>query len=260
MKLSTLLADEYFRKNFWEFLLIVQDVLGVSKEKIYTQDIEVSLSEYQQILGKYRDFYEKKIPIEYVLWYAYFMGEKFFVNSDVLIPRPETEYLVNYALKVVKNYDVIFDIWTGSGIIGIMIAKKSKKPVVLSDISEKALKIAQKNAKTLCSSCDIKFVLSNLGQHVGSYSGKKLILANLPYVDESYSLDEYTQKEPYTALFASKKGLWLYIELLNQIGDLEFLFELTSAQAKWFKENYKINLEILPTCHSNIKILHGNFK
>ena len=256
MLISNLLSNKYFRQHSWEFFLILEDVLGISKEEVYAKNFEINSKQLAEIKEKYDKFVKQKIPIEYVLGYTFFMWEKFFVNENVLIPRPETEYLVKYALEKEKNIDVIFDIGAGSGIIWIMLWKLTWKKVVLSDISEKALKIAEKNAKKVCPECEFEFVLADLWTYIENYSGKKLICANLPYVDENFELDEYAQKEPSLALFASDEGLALYKKLLNQIQTGEFLFELTRRQATRLKK-LNPNFEILPTCHQNIKILYG---
>ena len=256
MDLQALLSDKYFRQHSWEFFLILEDILGIKKEEIYIKNFEISDEQLTEIKEKYDKFVKQKIPIEYVLGYTYFMGERFFVNENVLIPRPETEYLVKYALERANRVDVIFDVGTGSWIIWIMLWKLTWKKVVLSDISEKALKIAEKNAKKVCPKCNFEFVLADLWAHIKNYSGKKLICANLPYVDENFELDEYAQKEPSLALFAPDEGLALYKKLLNQIQTREFLFELTQRQATRLKK-INPNFEVLPTCHQNIKILYG---
>ena len=254
MYLNDFLKDTYFRKNLWEFFLIVEDVLWIKKEDIYSKNIKISNSDYETIKNKYFLFVEKKVPIEYVLNYSFFMGEKFFVNENVLIPRPETEYLVNYALKIAQNYDIIFDIWTWSGIIWITLAKKTWKKVVLSDISYKALEVAKENKKRICDNCDIEIIKSNLWEHLTNYEGKKLVCANLPYVDENFLVDEYTSKEPHLALFAPNNWKKLYEDLINTQKNIDFLFEMTKKQATFFqKQNPKF--KVLPTCHENIKIL-----
>ena len=255
MKLNKLLSNKYFRQNFWEFSLILQDVLWIKKEDIYLKDIEISKYQFLKIKKKYNKFVKQKIPIEYVLWYTFFMWEKFIVNKNVLIPRPETEYLVKYALNKTKDIDLIFDIWTGSGVIWIMLGKLTWKKVILSDISKKALKIAKKNAKIICKNCKLEFILSDLWNHLEKYNWNKLICANLPYVDKKFKLDKYTSKEPKLALFAKENGLFFYKKLLNQI-KWKFLFEVTSKQAMLMKK-INWNFEILPTCHKNIKILYG---
>ncbi len=256
MKLSDLISNTYFRKNFWEFLLILEDTLWISKTDVYTKDITIPDKTLNKIYEKYDKFTKSKIPIEYILWYTYFYWEKFFVNENVLIPRPETEYLVKYVLEKNKNYDIIFDIWTWSGVIWITLAKITWKKTILSDISKNALSIAKKNANNICKNCNLEFVNADLWNFINNYDWNKIVSANLPYIDESYSLDEYSKHEPYIALFSNDKWLFLYKNLLSQLEIWTmFAFEMTYEQAENIVKNFKLKADIFDTCHNNIKIL-----
>jgi len=150
----------------------------------------------------------------------------------------------------------IYDIWTGSWIIAIMLAKLSKQKVIASDISQKALEVAQKNAKKILENTDnISFVHSNLWEHI--QENNFILCANLPYLEENYKLDKLAEHEPNTALFAGKDGLDLYRKLIEQLDWKNYtaFFELTKKQAEILNKDYNLNWEILPTCHENIKIL-----
>lgn len=155
-------------------------------------------------------------PIAYILGYKYFYGLKFKVNKHVLIPRPETEWLVERALQVHSAQCIvqskkpkptfnILDIGTGSGCIAISIAHALSTKhlalstrIVASDISEQALAVAQQNARA--QSADIQFVQSDLFKHIrGTYD---IITANLPYVPQGmYELLYHNLKyEPKVAI------------------------------------------------------------
>ena len=257
MKFADLLFDTYFQKNKSEFLKILSYVFKLDLWWIYSANFEVSEEDYKLIKNYYDKFSIEKIPLDYVLNEVDFFWNKFYVNENVLIPRPETEYLVKYALDILsKDTDFkVFDIWTGSWIIWISIANYWYD-VVCSDISNKALEVAKKNYKNIQPDGKIEFLLSNLWEHLKKYSWKKLICANLPYVPEDFKIDEYAQKEPSLALFASNNGVELYENLLDHIDKQDlFLFELTLDQANYLLVNYKITWEVLNTCHKNIKIL-----
>ena len=113
----------------------------------------------------YEEYIDKRaahVPLQHILGKAYFYGYEFEVNEDVLIPRPDTEVLVGEVIKVTRNGDNILDMCTGSGCIGITLAKKFPESRVLGvDVSEKALKVAQKNKHNL-EADNIDFMLSDL--------------------------------------------------------------------------------------------------
>ncbi len=157
---------------------------------------------------------EKNIPIQYLLGYAYFMGEKFFVTEDVLIPRPETELLVQKVIEFKGK--TVLDIGTGSGCIAIMIKKLSEKEVTACDISKKALEIAVKNAKNL--HAEVNFIESNLFENI---SGKfDIIVSNPPYIPMKTMFElqkEVIGHEPHLALFAEdEEGVEFYKKIIEK--------------------------------------------
>ena len=124
----------------------------------------------------------KKYPIQYLIGYVNFYGYKINVNEDVLIPRPETEYLVDKTIKYCNKYfnkkiDIL-DLCTGSGCIGIALYKNVNSNVTCSDLSELALNVAQENAKD--NNCDITFVKSNILDNIDKKYN--LIISNPPYI------------------------------------------------------------------------------
>ena len=155
---------------------------------------------------------EKRIPLAYLLGYKEFYGRRFTVTSDTLVPRPETETLV----ELVKKYELggkVIDVGTGSGCLGLTIALETDSELVLCDVSDVALEIAQKNATYL----DVKnvvFMHSNLLLDV--HEKFDLIAANLPYVDRDWQRSPETEHEPALALFADDGGLELIKKLIDQ--------------------------------------------
>ncbi|MEA1963205.1 MAG: peptide chain release factor N(5)-glutamine methyltransferase, partial [Patescibacteria group bacterium] len=195
-------------------------------------------------------------PIAYITGHKEFYGLDFFVNKNVLIPRPETELMVDEALKEAeplrfcKNRrgsasTYIIDVGTGSGCIIITLAKKlkelSSETSELSsfnffavDISSNVLYIAKKNAKLHGVNKQIKFYQGNLIEHIinkseirnphfaraarGKQKSEIIITANLPYLTPAQIKNSPTiQKEPELALAAGNDGLKYYRELFNQI-------------------------------------------
>lgn len=153
-------------------------------------------------------------PLAYVEGFAYFYGRKFVITPDVLIPRPETEDLIAIANELKPKS--LVDVGTGSGIIAITLALELPgTEIVAVEISEKALKIARKNAEILGVK-NINFLKSNLLNEVPSDKKFELIVANLPYVNKDWPwLDKKALGfEPEIALYAEDGGLALIKRLV----------------------------------------------
>lgn len=164
----------------------------------------------------------KKEPIQYVLGYTNFYGYDYKVNKHTLIPRFETEELVENTLKLIKetfNENInILDIGTGSGSIGITLKRKLPKAnVTISDISNKALNIARKNAEGL----DIKIVKGNLLKPFIKKEKFNVIISNPPYIDYSEKIDSLVyNNEPHIALYAKNGGIYYYEQILKDINSI----------------------------------------
>ncbi|MCU0667503.1 MAG: peptide chain release factor N(5)-glutamine methyltransferase [Patescibacteria group bacterium] len=153
-------------------------------------------------------------PIAYITGYKEFYGHTFKVNNNVLIPRPESEDIIN----VIADFGNIsgknlVDIGTGCGALAISAKiKHTKLNVTGLDISQRALDIAKHNAKQL--DADVNFIRSNL---LDSIEAKQdIILANLPYIPPDYNLSADIKYEPAIALYSDNGGLMLIEHLLKQ--------------------------------------------
>lgn len=157
-----------------------------------------------------QNFFEG-MPIQYINNKAYFMGLEFYVDENVLIPRCDTEILVEEIIKIVKKDSLIkiLDLCTGSGAIAISLKKYLNNiEIIASDISDKALMVAKKNASKI--GVDVKFIESDLFNNI---NGKfDLIVSNPPYIKKSVipSLDKQVRNEPILALDGGKDGLDFY--------------------------------------------------
>ncbi|MFZ1301991.1 MAG: peptide chain release factor N(5)-glutamine methyltransferase [Candidatus Microsaccharimonas sp.] len=162
-----------------------------------------------------------RVPVAYIIGHKEFYGRRFKVTTATLIPRPESEALIeliNQALP--KNESILkekplrlVDVGTGSGILGI--TAKLEHPdldVTLTDISRHALKVATENAEAL--HAEVTSLQSNLLANYPYVAD--VIVANLPYVDIEWERSPETEHEPAGALFAEKNGLALIFELLTQ--------------------------------------------
>ena len=215
--------------------ILLSFILNKTREFILTLP-ELKLTKAQQ--SKFNKLISRRIkgePIAYLIGEKEFYGNKFLVNKQALIPRPETELMVDEALKIIKTKPAKFtliDIGTGSGCVIISLAKilGNKYKYFGTDISKTALNIARKNSK-INKAQFIKFASGDLLQpllnsKILNRKSKILILANLPYGWTAWlnnsSADTIGLKfEPKIALFMGKDGLELYEKLLIQLRDVE---------------------------------------
>ena len=195
--------------------------------------------------AKFKRIISKRLagePLQYIFKTAPFYGNEFYVDKRVLIPRPETELLVEKAVDHITcnmEHGTIIDVGTGSGCIIISLAKTLEKQdetiFYASDISKPALTVARKNAERLNVADKIKFVHSNLLNFLMPKNKKEqfttnykklqtinslLITANLPYLSEklySSAPESVTKYEPKTALISGKDGLDHYRKLFSQV-------------------------------------------
>lgn len=246
-----------FADIYSNFNLAYEEILA---EIYFVLDIEFSLHKKDIIMGKKlasKDFnsaikiFEERVkthkPIQHILNKALFMDDIFYVDENVLIPRDDTQVLVEKAKEIItqKNLSEILDLCTGSGIIAIELKKHTQKNIFASDISLKALEISKKNAKQL--NIDINFIHSDLFTHINQKFD--MIVSNPPYIpySEKNNLQIEVQKfEPEIALFAENNGYYFYETIiknshkyLNQNGIL--LFEIGINQAETIKQLFRDN-------------------
>ncbi len=218
-----------------EIELLLAGVLNKPKEFIFLHPEFILTSKHLNILSKYIKRREKGEPVAYVLGYKDFMGLRFKVNKDVLIPRPETEGMVEKVIERLKdlrfkNSEIkILDVGTGSGCVAVSLAKilpgkiqDSRFIIHASDISKKALKVAKANAKA--HGVKIRFIHSDILQNMRmSYD---VIVANLPYGWNEWKNNSSVETvglkfEPKQALFTGEKGLLIIRKLLRSISSLK---------------------------------------
>ena len=198
-------------------------------------------------------------PIQHIIGFADFMGEKFIVNPSVLIPRDDTEILVRKAIDIINtnNFKTILDVGTGSGCIACMIAKYTNSQVIGLDISTDALNTALDNASKLNLYNKAIFRKSDIFSNVKPGESFDVIVSNPPYIppSEKKSIQKEVTYDPEIALFTKdEKGLEFYQKIteqapkiLNKKGYL--LFELgidqSEAVAKIMENNGFGKIEII---------------
>ena len=183
-------------------------------------------------LDEYTDRLLNGEPVQYIIGNVDFYGNKIIVNKDVLIPRFETELLVEKTIKYIKNkYDNkidILDIGTGSGAIAITLDKEVNCNVDAIDISSEALEVAKENNKL--NGTNVNMFISDV---FGNVSKKyDVIISNPPYIsNDEEIMDIVKNNEPHIALYADMDGLYFYDKILRE-------------SKKYLKDNFIIAFEI----------------
>ena len=219
------LAEKHFPGNNqkikrYESELILSEILNLNRIDLYTKpNIEISSNNKLRIESLFKRRINEE-PVQYLLGYTYFRNLKLLVNSNVLIPRPETELLVDKAIKILKDAitPTIIDTGTGSGAIALSIAHELLQAKIIAvDISKNALETAKKNS-VLNDIKNVTFIHDFLCDSFKRNTAD-LITANLPYVtEEEYSnLENCVKKhEPKLALHGGTDGLDLIRILIKQ--------------------------------------------
>lgn len=205
---------------YLDALLLLMQVTGASREKLLCSlpdPIEENLAaEFSTLIEKRRD----GTPVAYLTGKREFWGRDFFVDERVLIPRPDTEILIEKSLELIEAGEIpegrLLDLCSGSGCIGItMQSELPGQTVILADISGKALEVSSRNSRAILGK-ELPSYQSDLLENVpGTFS---LILSNPPYIaDEQMQEAELISRgEPARALAAGPDGLDLYRRLLPQ--------------------------------------------
>ena len=221
---------EYLKKNgvpspLLDTEYIFSDVLKVSRNTLkYSMSREIKEEDKDKIREMLVLRAKKRKPLQYILGEWEFYGLPFKVSEEVLIPRADTEILVEQCIQLMRDIEKsnILDIGTGSGAISIAIANELKSSSVIGiDINEKALKLANKN-KILNKIENVNFIESNLFEKLDKDFKYDLIVSNPPYISkEEYEtlMPEVKNYEPQNALTDLGDGLYFYREISKLAGD-----------------------------------------
>jgi len=230
--------------------LLLSKALNKKREKILT-NLKKEINKKQlDKFNLYLSRRKKKEPIAYILGFKYFWKYKFIINKSVLVPRPETEQIVEETLNYLSDNESkkILDIGTGSGCIIVSVLKeRSKCKAIAIDISSKALKVAKTNAKIHHLENKIKFI--NIDIDKFNYNKYDLILSNPPYISNIDLIrldDDIRIYEPRESLSGGIDG---YEEITKVI----------EKSSKLLKNNGKLIVEIGDTQKNNVlKLLKNN--
>lgn len=226
----------------------------------------------EELLKKYldKDKYEDGLkrlnegePVQYIIGNVEFYNCLINVNRDVLIPRFETEYLVDKTIKYLKKLEMdnieFLDVGTGSGCISIALKKNINSQIDALDISEKAIELAKENAKL--NNVSINFMVSDINNFK---TNKKydVIISNPPYVASNKKVDIKTKYEPQNAIFADEDGIYFYRIILerlhNNLNDNHLIaFEIDDKEGSKIKE---IVNKYLPNDYVKIEKDYNNYE
>ena len=247
-------------------MILLEHYFNIDRMKIALEpDLRLSESELLTLHFAVKELLKNK-PIQYILGETEFCGMRFLVDENVLIPRPETEEMVNMivscrdkACLVPTGYNVL-DIGTGSGCIAISLAKLLEDSAVTAvDVSEKALEVAKKNAEA--NEVNVTFIKDDIlnPQNRDLLNGQfDIIVSNPPYVCESEKSEmraNVLDYEPSTALFVSDNDPLVFYRKI-----LEFAQKALKPNGEvWFEINEKYGNETAELCHSegfkNVEII-----
>lgn len=235
--------------------ILIAELLNCNPLELLNHLQEEVSNEKIELLKKEIKALEENKPLQYVLGYVNFYGNKFVVDERVLIPRFETEELVENTIKYIKKLltepvDII-DLGCGSGVIGITLEKKvSTKTVDLIDISKDALEVAKINCEKLNSKCNL--IQSDMFENVEKKYD--VIISNPPYIKENEIIEDIVKEnEPHLALYAGKDGLDCYKKILETVNEYKkekclIAFEIGYQQAEDIKrlvDKYIPNAQVI---------------
>ena len=209
--------DGYATKNeinSWAYI-VIEHLFGYSKaDCICNYNQKISKSNFHKIFDIVKELKTYK-PIQYIIGETEFFQLKFKLNNSTLIPRPETEELVSWILK--HDFSSVLDIGTGSGCIAITIAKLTNSNVDAMDICDKALKIAELNAKI--NSVNVNFILNDI-LNTEKMPNYDVIVSNPPYVQKSDILKmnkNVTDFEPHKAIFVDDNNPIVFYRKISSL-------------------------------------------
>lgn len=213
---SRKLADELIASARLDSEIILAHTITKPRTWLHAHSDEPLDDRRREIADARLEIRLQHVPIAYIIGHKDFYGRRFKVTPEVLIPRPESEALIEHFLKFAPHnqpgYRVV-DVGTGSGCLGITAKlERPEAEVDLTDTSRYALRMATKNAELLAA--EVHVIKSNL---LSDYPyPPDCIIANLPYVDPSWQQSPDVAHEPNLALYAEDKGLALIYKLIDQ--------------------------------------------
>lgn len=246
------LAEEGIEEFSLDAWYLLEYVTGVSKA-MYFAEPERAVSE--ENADRYIDCIRRRaahIPLQHITGEQEFMGYPFCVNEHVLIPRQDTEILVEEAIQVMRPKMKVLDMCTGSGCIVLSILKMCREKYYMTDlqgigadVSEEALKVARENGRRL--GVPVTWIQSDLFAKIPEEEKYDVIVSNPPYIETAVIdtlQEEVRLHDPYIALDGKEDGLYFYRRIISEAGKYlkpqgKLMFEIGCEQAKAVEELMK---------------------
>ena len=246
------LAEEGIEEFSLDAWYLLEYVTGVSKA-MYFAEPERAVSE--ENADRYIDCIRRRaahIPLQHITSEQEFMGYPFYVNEHVLIPRQDTETLVEEAIQVMRPKMKILDMCTGSGCIVLSILKMCREKYYMTelqgigvDVSEEALKVARENGRRL--EVPVTWIQSDLFAKIPEEEKYDVIVSNPPYIETAVIdtlQEEVRLHDPYIALDGKEDGLYFYRRIISEAGKYlkpqgKLMFEIGCDQAEAVEELMK---------------------
>ncbi len=194
--------------------ILLSHILNCRREELILKEIEdIDFNTLKYLVERRKN----QEPIEYITNRVSFYDFELYIDKGALIPRPESEILVDKALELIKRFNIksVAEIGVGSGALSIAIAKHTKVTIEASDISSDAINVAKKNIDNFNLSNRIQ--LHKCGMF-DCFLDFDLLISNPPYIDPDFKLEKNVANfEPHIALFAPNKGLGLLFKILEEI-------------------------------------------
>ncbi len=246
------LAEEGIEEFSLDAWYLLEYVTGVSKA-MYFAEPERAVSE--ENADRYIDCIRRRaahIPLQHITGEQEFMGYPFCVNEHVLIPRQDTEILVEEAIQVMRPKMKVLDMCTGSGCIVLSILKMCREKYYMTDlqgigadVSEEALKVARENGRRL--EVPVTWIQSDLFAKIPEEEKYDVIVSNPPYIETAVIdtlQEEVRLHDPYIALDGKEDGLYFYRRIISEAGKYlkpqgKLMFEIGCEQAKAVEELMK---------------------
>lgn len=246
------LAEEGIEEFSLDAWYLLEYVTGVSKA-MYFAEPERAVSE--ENADRYIDCIRRRaahIPLQHITGEQEFMGYPFYVNEHVLIPRQDTETLVEEAIQVMRPKMKILDMCTGSGCIVLSILKMCREKYYMTelqgigaDVSEEALKVARENGRRL--EVPVTWIQSDLFAKIPEEEKYDVIVSNPPYIETAVIdtlQEEVRLHDPYIALDGKEDGLYFYRRIISEAGKYlkpqgKLMFEIGCDQAEAVEELMK---------------------
>lgn len=246
------LAEEGIEEFSLDAWYLLEYVTGISKA-MYFAEPERAVSE--EDANRYMDCIRQRaahIPLQHITGEQEFMGYPFYVNEHVLIPRQDTETLVEEAIRVMRPKMKILDMCTGSGCIVLSILKMCREKYYMTDlqgtgvdVSEEALKVAEENSRRL--EVPATWIQSDLFAEIAEEEKYDVIVSNPPYIETAVIdtlQEEVRLHDPYIALDGKEDGLYFYRRIISEAGKYlkpqgKLMFEIGCDQAESVEELMK---------------------